>query len=161
MNEKEFWKQYNKEHPAPPKKPAEKLKETEYKLVELNKFVVKKLAGIDKDVVDKLAEKLKEDEKSNLTKIQKEVEYARLLKKAKRANEPRPDRAIRYAIGPYQFLAFSLIVSESLLVYWMSKLDDYSATNTAFNERIIVGSLFVAVLIATLVVFSVIYWIKK
>ncbi len=142
---------------------AEKLKETEDKLVEVNKYVVKKLAGINKDVVDKLAEKLKEDEKSNLTKKQKEAEDAKLVEKAKRAIETKRDRARRYAVGPFQFLAFSLIASESLLVFWMSKLFNFSATasDTAFYERIVVGSLFIAVLIAVLVVFSVVYKIKK
>jgi len=142
---------------------AEKLKQTEDKLVEVNKYVVKKLAGINKDVVDKLAEKLKEDEKSNLTKKQKEAEDARLVEKAKRAIETKRDRARRYVIGPFQFLVFSLIASESLLVFWLFNLFDFttSAPDTAHYERIIVGSLFIAVLIAVLVVFSVVYKIEK
>ena len=141
---------------------AEKLKQTEDKLVEVNKYVVKKLAGINKDVVDKLAEKLKEDEKSNLTKKQKEVEDARLIKKAKLINEPEWDKFRRRYIGPFQFLLVSLITSESLLAFWMYGLVfSTNAFDTINNERIVVGSLSIAVLIAVLVVFSVVYNIKK
>ena len=102
-------------------------------------------------VVDKLAEKMKQAEED------------KLIKKAKLINETRGDKARRYVLGPFQFLVISLIASESLLVYWMSKLDDFtgSAISTNYNERIVVGSLFIAVLIATLVVFSVIYSIKR
>ena len=60
-------------------------------------------------------------------------------------------------IGPFQFLALSLIVSEGLLGSWMYKVKDYPD----FTERIVAGSFSVAVLIAVLVVFSVVYWIKK
>ena len=63
----------------------------------------------------------------------------------------------RLFIGPFQFLAISLIVSESLLGSWMYKVKDYPD----FTERIVAGSLSVAVLIAVLVVFCVVYWIKR
>jgi len=60
-------------------------------------------------------------------------------------------------IEPFQFLAISLIVSESLLALWMYEVKD----STDFTEKIVVGSLSIAVLIAVLVVFAVVYWIKR
>jgi hypothetical protein len=60
-------------------------------------------------------------------------------------------------IGPFQFLAFSLITSEILLGWWMYQVKDF----TDFTERIVIGSLSIAVVIAVLVVFCVVYWIKK
>ena len=114
-------------------------------------------------VVDKLAEKIKQAEEDKLTEKMKQSEEDKLIRKAKLINETPGDKARRYVLGPFQFLAISLIASESLLVYWMSKLDDFtgSAISTNYNERIVVGSLFIAVLIAVLVVFSVVYKIKK
>lgn len=63
-------------------------------------------------------------------------------------------------IGPFQFLVLSLIVSEGLLVYWMSKISD-NTIPTNHYERIVVGSFSITVLIAVLVIFTVIYYIKK
>ena len=63
-------------------------------------------------------------------------------------------------IGPFQFLALSLIASESLLAYWMSKLTDFTIPANHY-ERIVVGSFSITVLIAVLVIFCVIYYIKK
>ncbi len=60
-------------------------------------------------------------------------------------------------IGPFQFLALSLIVSEILLGCWMYQVKD----SPDFIERIVIGSLSIAVMIAVLVVFCVVYWIKK
>jgi len=60
-----------------------------------------------------------------------------------------------YIIGPFQFLLFSLSISEFLLILWMSHEGIESP------ERIVVGALSIAVLIAVLVIFCVIYWIKK
>jgi len=61
----------------------------------------------------------------------------------------------RIILGPFQLITGSLIVSELLLGYWMlSKAEEP-------YERIVAGSLSIAVLIAFLVVFSVIYYIKK
>jgi len=60
-------------------------------------------------------------------------------------------------IGPFQFLVISLIASEILLGFWMSEVID----NSSFTERIVAGSLFVTILIAVLVVFCVVYWIKR
>ena len=59
-------------------------------------------------------------------------------------------------IGPFQFLIFSLVLSKSLLVCWMSGIDPENSM-----ERIIVGAFSITVLIAVLVIFCVIYWIKK
>lgn len=59
-------------------------------------------------------------------------------------------------IGPFQFLISTLIISESLLIYWMSLIAKMETT-----ERIVVGALSITVLIAVLVIFTVIYWIKK
>ena len=68
-----------------------------------------------------------------------------------------------YFIGPFQFLILSLFVSEGFLVYWMYRIDAFSdSTNSAiYYERIIVGSLSIAVLIAVLAVFTIVYRIKK
>ena len=86
-----------------------------------------------------------------------------LTEEDKLKNETPRDKVRRYAIGPFQFLALSLIVSEGLLAYWMIKIFDFtdSASSTYNYERIVVGSLSIAVLIAVLVVFSVVYKIKK
>jgi len=54
-------------------------------------------------------------------------------------------------IGPFQFLALSLIVSEILLGWWMYQVKD----SPNFTERIVIGSLSIAVVIAVLVVFCV------
>ncbi len=56
--------------------------------------------------------------------------------------------------GPFTLLTAALISSEVLLGAWML------STEAASYERIVVGSLSVAVLIAFLVVFCVVYWIK-
>jgi len=61
---------------------------------------------------------------------------------------------IKKAKGPFTLLAVTLIVSEVLLGFWML------STATDSYERIVAGSLSVAVLIAFLVVFCVVYWIK-
>jgi len=49
-------------------------------------------------------------------------------------------------IGPFQFLALSLIVSEILLGWWMYQVKD----SLDFIERIVIGSLSIAVVIAVL-----------
>jgi hypothetical protein len=56
--------------------------------------------------------------------------------------------------GPFTLLTIALIVSELLLGAWMLSAE------AASYERIVAGSLSVAVLIAFLVVFCVVYWIK-
>ena len=114
-------------------------------------------------IVNKLAEKIKQSEEDKLTEKIKQIEEGKLIEKAKRINESHRDKARRYVLGPFQFLVFSLIVSESLLTYWMYRLFDFidSSNPTAYYERIVVGSLSIAVLIAILVVFSVVYKIKK
>ena len=61
---------------------------------------------------------------------------------------------IRQAKGPFTLLAITLVVSELLLGLWML----YKATEP--YERIVAGSLSVAVLIAFLVVFCVVFQIK-
>ena len=83
--------------------------------------------------------------------------------KAKRNGENKRDKVRRYILGPFQFLALSLIISESLLVFWISQIVNFTdnAPDSMYYERIVVGSLSIAVLIAVLVVFSVIYKIKK
>ena len=58
------------------------------------------------------------------------------------------------AKGPFTLLVISLIVSESLMVVWML----FTTPNS--TERVVAGSLSVAVFIAYLVVFCVVYWIK-
>ena len=114
------------------------------------------------DVVTKLAEKIKLDEESKLKAKIILIKEDKLIKKAKLANETSPDKARRYAVGPFQFLAFSLIMSESLLAFWMYGLVfSTNAFDTVNNERIVVGSLSIAVLIAVLVIFSVVYKVKK
>lgn len=60
-----------------------------------------------------------------------------------------------YIIGPFQFLLFSLSISEFLLILWMSREGIES------TERIVAGALSIAVLIAVLVIFCIIYWIKR
>ena len=61
---------------------------------------------------------------------------------------------IRQAKGPFTLLAITLVVSELLLGGWML----FKATDSF--ERIVAGSLSVAVLIAFLVVFCVVFNIK-
>jgi len=56
--------------------------------------------------------------------------------------------------GPFTLLTIALIVSEILLGAWMLSAEADS------DEKIVAGSLSVAVLIAFLVVYCVIYWIK-
>jgi len=63
----------------------------------------------------------------------------------------------RYIIGPFQFLAFSLATSQILLGLWMLRTDIVIES----DERIVIGSLSIAVLIAVLVVFAVVYSVKK
>ncbi len=58
-------------------------------------------------------------------------------------------------LKPYYFLIISLIVSEVFLAVWMV----YVASSPT-TERIVVGSLSIAVLIAVLVVYCIIYWIN-
>jgi len=123
------------------------------------------------DIVNKLAERFKEDETSKLKDARIKAEADTLIRLAKQKNETGPDKFRRYFIGPFQFLAFSLIMSEGLLLYWMSEINavlnadpitvPISVLDTIYYERIVVGSLFIAVLIAVLVVFSVIYKIKN
>ena len=60
-------------------------------------------------------------------------------------------------IGPFQFLIYSLSISESLLGFWLLRTDIVIES----TERIVAGALSIAVLIAVLVIFCVIYWIKK
>ena len=61
---------------------------------------------------------------------------------------------IRQAKGPFTLLVVSLIVSELLLGIWMWHL------TTDSTERIVAGSLSIAVFIAYMVVLCVVYWIK-
>jgi len=105
----------------------------------------------------KLTEKIILAEEVKTAEIIILAEKIKQARKSKLANETRQNKARRYFIGPFQFLAISLIASESLLAYWMYKLSD----STNFSERIVVGSLSIAVLIAVLVVFCVVYSIKK
>ena len=63
----------------------------------------------------------------------------------------------RLFIGPFQFLAFSLISSELLFALWINEVK----SNDVFTERIVAGSFSITVLIAVLVIFCVIYSIKK
>jgi len=56
--------------------------------------------------------------------------------------------------GPFTLLTIALIVSELLLGSWML------SAAAGSTEKIIAGSLSVAVLIAFLVIYCVIYWIK-
>ena len=103
--------------------------------------------------------------------IAEKIVLADIIKKdnkAKRDSENKRDRARRYFIGPFQFLAFSLIMSEGLLAFWMYQLvtsitnfDADTVPDSMYYERIVVGALSIAVLIAVLVVFSVVYKIKK
>ena len=58
-------------------------------------------------------------------------------------------------LNSYYFLIFSLSISEGLLLYWMSSVFEKGGP-----EKIVVGSLSIAVLIAVLVVYCVIYWIN-
>ena len=56
--------------------------------------------------------------------------------------------------GPFALLTCALIASELLLGAWIL------STKADTTERIVAGSLSIAVLIAFLVVFCVVYWIK-
>ena len=58
------------------------------------------------------------------------------------------------AKGPFTILVISLIISESLLIIWML----FPTSDS--TERIVAGSLSIAVFIAYLVVFCVVYWVK-
>lgn len=71
------------------------------------------------------------------------------VKKALKSNR-------RFLIGPFQFLALSLISSEYILLNWMT-----ISENSGFYERIVTGVFVLAVLIAVLVVFCIIYKMKK
>lgn len=115
------------------------------------------------DVITKLAEKIKLDEESKLKEKIILIEEDNLIKKAKLVNEHWQDTFRRRVIGPFQFLILSLFVSEGFLIYWMFRIDAFSdSTSSTINyERIVVGSLSIAILIAVLVVFTVVYRIKK
>ena len=63
----------------------------------------------------------------------------------------------RFLIGPFLFLAVSLTSSEILLLDWMS-MSHFSSDD---GERIIAGAIFISVIIAVLVIFCIIYWIKR
>ena len=69
--------------------------------------------------------------------------------------ETKQEKVRRYFIGPFQFLAVCLVIPEFLLGYWMLHIAENS------DERIVAGSLSIAVLIAVLVIFCVVYSIKK
>jgi len=58
------------------------------------------------------------------------------------------------AKGPFTILVISLIITESLLIIWM-----FLSTSDP-TERIVAGSLSIALFIAYVVVFCVVYWIK-
>ena len=58
-------------------------------------------------------------------------------------------------LRPYYFLIASLAISEAFLIIWM-----VIVARTIDTERIVVGSLSIAILIAVLVVYCVVYWIK-
>ena len=73
------------------------------------------------------------------------------IKETNPSNSPR-----RFFIGPFQFLTISLISSEYILWNWMS-----ISETSGFTERIVAGVFFLAVLIAVLVVFCVVYRMKK
>ena len=125
---------------------------------------VSNLSEKDKqDVVTKLAEKIKLDEESKLKAKITLIEEDKLIEKAKRVNEHWHDKFRRSFIGPFQFLILSLFVSEGFLAYWMYRINAFSdsANSTIYYERIVIGSLHIAVLIAVLVVFTVVYRIKK
>ena len=62
----------------------------------------------------------------------------------------------RFLIGPFLFLVLSLTSSEILLGSWMS-ISDFSS----YDERVVAGAIFIAVIIATLIIFCIIYWIKR
>ena len=64
-----------------------------------------------------------------------------------------------YVIGPFQFLLYVLVISEILLIFWMIGINP--DVETAYFERIVVGSFSITVLIAVLAVFSVVYHIKN
>lgn len=64
-----------------------------------------------------------------------------------------------YVIGPFQFLLYVLVISEILLMGWMVGINPDD--KMAYYERIVVGSFSITILIAVLVVFSVVYHIKK
>ena len=59
-------------------------------------------------------------------------------------------------LGPFKFLALSFITSEILFGAWLILIG-----NNESAERIVIGSLSVAVLIAIVVVFCVVYFIKR
>ena len=58
-------------------------------------------------------------------------------------------------IGPYQFLILCLLISESSFAYWMYSIKPEEP------ERIVIGTFSLSVLIAVLVIFCVIFSIKK
>ena len=116
-----------------------------------------------RDLVNKLAEKIKLDEKSEIKEKTKPIEDNKIIRKAKLLNETWDDKFRRRYIGPFQFLIVTLIVSEGFLVFWMYEINAFSNLDSSsiYYERIVVGSLFIAVLIAVLVIFTIIYKIKK
>jgi len=66
-----------------------------------------------------------------------------------------PFRDYPVFIGPFQFLIVCLFTSELLLAIWMILI------KPDFYERIVIGAFSVTILIAILVIFCVIYSIKK
>ncbi|MBA4718686.1 MAG: hypothetical protein HRO68_06195 [Nitrosopumilus sp.] len=105
-----------------------------------------------------MAEKIRVEEKVNLDAEVEKVKAAMLHKKATDSLESKRAKIRRYIFGPFQFLVLCLIMAESLLVYWMYQINSLIAANDSiFYERIVVGSLSITVL----VVFSVVYKIKK
>ena len=72
---------------------------------------------------------------------------------------PKIEFCKHYFLGPFQFLILALSASEILLGYWMLEID--GSFESAYFERIVVGSLSITVLIAVLVIFCIIYCVKK
>jgi len=115
------------------------------------------------DLVAKLSKKFKLDDKSEIKEKTIHIEEDKIIRKAKLLNEHWNDKFRRRFIGPFQFLIVALSVSEGFLAFWMYKINAFSNLDNSsiYYERIVVGSLSIAVLIAVLVVFTIVYRIKK
>ena len=61
-------------------------------------------------------------------------------------------------VGPFKFLILSLVTSQLFFGLWMVLIGN---DNDSSDERIVIGSLTIVVLIAIVVVFCVVYFTKR
>jgi len=61
-------------------------------------------------------------------------------------------------VGPFKFLILSLVTSQLFFGLWMVLIGN---DNDSSDERIVIGSLTIVVLIAIVVIFCVVYFTKR